>query len=246
MSPLVQRRDDGPVTWLTLSRPEKLNALTSAMLAALRAHLDVIATDDSVRCVVLAGAGRSFCAGKDLGSVRDGATYDPGEDAAAIDLLETLPQPTVGRIHGHCFTGGLELALACDLLIAADDARLADTHARYGLTPLWGMSVRLPERVGLAQAKTMMFTSVELSGTQAAAIGLVDRSVPLEDLDEAVNELGRAIAAGSPGSIAMMKRLLLAGPLREARSAALEFERSRPFGVPADRVSRLAATERSR
>lgn len=241
---LVLRTDAGATTTLTLSRPEKLNAISSAMLAELRTHLETIAADPSVRCVVLAGAGRSFCAGKDLSDVRDGDDYDPHADAATIDLLEGLPQPTIGRIHGHCFTGGLELVLACDLLVAAEDARIGDTHTRYGIIPLWGMSVRLPERVGLAVAKRMMFTSAEVSGTEAAGLGLVDRAVPAAELDQAVGELADAIAAGSPDSNRIIKRTLASSPLRSARVGALEFERSRPFGVPRDRAQRLAATAR--
>jgi enoyl-CoA hydratase/carnithine racemase len=241
---LVLRTDVGAVTWLILSRPEKLNAVNSAMLMDLRSHLEAIATDESVRCVVLGGAGRSFCAGKDLLDVRDGEGYDPRRDAATVDLLEALPQPTIGRIHGHCFTGGLELVLACDLLVAADDARMGDTHARYGIIPLWGMSVRLPERVGLAVAKRMMFTSAEVSGTEAAALGLVDRAVPAAELDQAVGALAEAIAAGSADSNRIVKRTLGSSPLRSARADALEFERSRPFGVPRDRAERLAAAVR--
>jgi enoyl-CoA hydratase len=241
---LVRRTDVGPVARLTLSRPEKLNAINAAMLRDLRSELEEIATDDSVRCVVLAGAGRSFCAGKDLSDVRDGIDYDPHPDAATIDMLEGLPQPTVGRIHGHCSTGGLELALACDLLVAAEDARIGDAHARHGIIPLWGMTVRLPERVGVAAAKRMIFTSAVVSGSEAAALGLVDQAVPATELDRAVDALTEAIASGSADTNRIVKLTLGSSPLRSARIGALEFERIRPFGVPRDRAERLAATIR--
>lgn len=93
------------------------------------------------------------------------------------------PEPTIARLHGHCFTGGLELALGCDLLVAAASTQLGDTYGQWGLAPVWGMSVRLPERVGRATAKELMFTSRRISGTEAAAIGLVDRAVP-DDMAE--------------------------------------------------------------
>src|SRR5690606_21454049 len=110
-----------------------------------------------------------------------------------VDALEQLAQPTIARIHGHCYTGGLELALACDLLIADESARLGDTHGQWGLVPIWGMSVRLPERVGRSAAKELMFTSRRISGAEAAAIGLVDRCVPDAELDATVAALAAEI-----------------------------------------------------
>jgi enoyl-CoA hydratase len=119
---LVLRADTPTgITTLTLNRPEKANALNPAAFVALRAHLDAIATDESVRCVVLAGAGRSFCAGHDLGSIATGERARSRHfEPETVDALERLPQPTIARLHGHCFTGGLELALACDILVGPD------------------------------------------------------------------------------------------------------------------------------
>ena len=132
--PLVLRTDiataDGAVlTTLTLNRPDKLNALGPTMFIELREHLDAIAGDESVGCVVLTGAGRAFCAGHDLGSIASGERAPSRHfEPETVDALEALPQPTIARIHGHCYTGGLELALACDLLIASESAKLGDTH----------------------------------------------------------------------------------------------------------------------
>ena len=146
--PLVMRTDRDGLATLTLNRPAKLNALTPGVFIQLRAHLDAIASDASVGCVVLEGAGRSFCAGHDLDAI---ASHEPAPspyfEPETIDALEALPKPTIARIHGHCFTGGLELALGCDLLVAAESTRLGDTHGQWGLVPVWGMSVRLPERL---------------------------------------------------------------------------------------------------
>ncbi|HEX5365602.1 MAG TPA: enoyl-CoA hydratase/isomerase family protein [Acidimicrobiales bacterium] len=237
---LVLRHDDHGVATLTLNRPHKLNALTPSCFVALRAHLDAIAADGSVRCVVLRGAGRSFCAGHDLEAI---ATAEPAPsrhfEPETVDALEALPQPTIARLHGHCFTGGLELALACDLLVAAESTTLGDTHGQWGLVPLWGMSVRLPERLGRSRAKELMFTSRRISAVEAAAIGLVDRAVPDEDLDGAVDGLAREIVANSAGTNRIVKRLI-ASHADMTRSEALAHERALPYGLPDDAGDRLA------
>lgn len=238
---LVVRSDAGGVATLLLNRPQKLNALTPASFVELRAHIDAIAVDDDVRCVVLAGAGRSFCAGNDLSSIAAGERA-PSEhyQSETVDALEALPKPTIARIHGHCFTGGLELALGCDLLIAASDAQLGDTHGQWGLVPVWGMSVRLPERVGRSKAKELMFTARRISGEQAASIGLVDRAVPASELEATVDGLAAEIVANSAGTNRIVKQLIADGGDR-TRTEALLHERSRPYGFPADMAERMRA-----
>ncbi|MCP4225941.1 MAG: enoyl-CoA hydratase/isomerase family protein, partial [Actinomycetia bacterium] len=163
--PLVVRQDADGVATLTLNRPEKLNALTPAVFIELRQHVDALADDESVGCVILGGAGRSFCAGNDLGGISSGLKAPtPHFQAETIDALEALPKPTIARIQGHCFTGGLELALGCDLLVAAETAQLGDTHGQWGLIASWGMTIRLPERVGVPKAKELMYTARRISG----------------------------------------------------------------------------------
>ena len=246
---LVLRADRDGVATLTLNRPQKLNALTPEVFATLRAHLDAIAADEAVRCVVLAGAGRAFCAGHDLGSIVEGTATPEATRAVevlaaeTIDALEALPCPTVARIHGFCFTGGLELALGCDLLVASTSAQLGDTHGQWGLAPAWGMSVRLPERVGRSRAKELMFTSRRIDGREAAAIGLVDRAFEDAQLDGELDALTAAIAANSPGTNRIDKALLSTGA-QMSRSDALRFERTQPFGQPADMADRLTASPR--
>lgn len=237
---LVLRTDHNGLCTLTLNRPGKLNALTPAVFVALRDHVDAIAADESVHCVVLQGAGRSFCAGHDLTAIT-GAEPAPSRhfEAETVDALEQLPQPSIARLHGHCFTGGLELALACDLLVAAASTKLGDTHGQWGLVPIWGMSVRLPERVGRSTAKTLMFTSRRIDGTTAAEIGLVDMSVADERLDDAVATLAAEIMANSPGTNRRVKRLI-ADRSEATRRAALLHERSLPYGVPEDLAERMA------
>lgn len=238
---LVLRSDAAGVATLLLNRPDKLNALTPASFIELRGHIDDLAADESIRCVVLGGAGRSFCAGNDLASIAAGERAPtPHYQSETVDVLEALPKPTIARIHGHCFTGGLELALGCDLLIAADDAKLGDTHGQWGLVPVWGMSVRLPERIGRSRAKELMFTARRISGNTAADIGLVDRSVPSDDLESAVNELAAEIVANSAGTNRIVKQLIADSKDRH-RTEALLHERERPHGVPDDMAERMKA-----
>lgn len=237
---LVLRSDDGGLTTLTLNRPDKLNALTPGSFVALREHIDAIADDESVQCVVLTGAGRSFCAGHDLGSIST-AERAPSKhfEPETVDALEQLPQPTIAKIHGHCFTGGLELALACDLLVAADSTKLGDTHGQWGLVPVWGMSVRLPERVGRSTAKQLMFTSRRIDGPTAAEIGLVDRSVPDDELDATISVLASEVLRNSPGTNRRVKKLIAAHD-DLSRTEALLHERELPFGVPEDMRERMS------
>jgi len=238
---LVIRTDQEGRTTLTLNRPTKLNALNPAVFIQLRAHLDAIAKDPSVGVVVLAGAGRSFCAGHDLDAI---ASHEPAPspyfEPETIDALEQLPKPTICRIQGHCFTGGLELALACDLLVAAESTKLGDTHGQWGLVPVWGMSVRLPERVGRARAKELMYTSRRLNAREACDIGLVDHCVPDEQLDARIDALCQEILANSRGTNRIVKALIADRDTR-SRPDALVHERLRPYGRPEDMGERMKA-----
>ena len=238
-SPLVIRSDADGVSTLTLNRPDKLNALNPAVFIELRQHLADLGEDETVKCVVLSGAGRAFCAGHDLEAI---ASHEraPSKhfEPETVDALEQLPQPTIARLHGHCYTGGLELALACDLLIADETARLGDTHGQWGLVPIWGMSIRLPERVGVSTAKELMFTSRRIGGREAAAIGLVDRCVPEGELDGTVSVLAAEIVANSAGTNRIVKRLI-ADHSERTRRAALLHEREMPHGRPDDMAERM-------
>ncbi|MSW06080.1 MAG: enoyl-CoA hydratase/isomerase family protein, partial [Actinobacteria bacterium] len=145
----------------------------------------------------------------------------------------------IARLHGHCFTGGLELALACDILIAATNTKLGDTHGQWGLVPIWGMSVRLPERVGNSMAKQLMFTSRRISGATAHEIGLVDFAVPEDELDSEVARMAAEILMNSPGTNRRVK-LLIADRSERTRIDALLHERTLPHGLPEDMAERLA------
>ncbi len=236
---LVSRRDEDGVATLTLNRPEKLNAINIPLMIELREQIDQLTGDESVGCVILTGEGRSFCAGHDLETIAT-AERAPSKhfESETIEALEHLPQPTIAKIKGHCLTGGLELALGCDLLVASASASLGDTHGQWGLVPVWGMSVRLPERVGVSMAKELSFTSRRISGEEAARIGLVDRVCPDESLDESVEALAREMAANSWDTNRIVKRLMRDRADR-ARSQALAWERLAPHGLPRDMKERM-------
>ena len=148
------------IATVVLSRPEVLNAITRAMLEELNVALDVISQDESVKVVVLTGAGKAFSAGVDLKalggrSLEGGAVGDYLDEPArqVIDRLTTIPKIVIARVNGFCFTGALELVLACDLVVVANEARLGDTHAKWGLRPTWGMSQRLARNCGDGQSE---------------------------------------------------------------------------------------------
>lgn len=205
---------DGAVATLTLNRPDALNAITPTMLGTLGDELELFSADASVRVVVLTGTGRAFSAGVDLKALGDREIVDgkvgdildlPARRVA--DLLSSMPAITVAKVNGFCFTGALELALACDIVIAAEEATFGDTHARFGLRPTWGMSQRLPRLVGLATARELSYTARNFSGTDAATMGMVARAVPHDDLDPTVDELVASLLANSPGSLRAYKDL---------------------------------------
>ncbi len=236
---LVLRNDEGGVATLTLNRPEKLNALNPSVFMELRAHIEALAADDTVGAVVLTGAGRSFCAGNDLGGIADGVKAPSRHyQAETIDLLEQLPKPTIAKVRGHCFTGGLELALGCDLIYATESAQFGDTHGQWGLAATWGMTVRLPERIGVARAKELMFTARRISGADAAALGLVNRAVPDDALDAAVDALTAEIVAAS-WDTSRIDKAYLADHRGLSRADALAHERSGVHGQPRDRAERM-------
>jgi enoyl-CoA hydratase len=148
---LVLRENKNGTAFLTLNRPDKLNALTVSMFEELRAHIGQIHRDDDVRCVVISGAGKCFSAGHDLSDIASGERVPSrGWHSETLRMMERLPKPVIAAVHGHCYTGALEVALAADFILAADNAKFADTHAKWALTPVWGMSQRLPRRVGVA------------------------------------------------------------------------------------------------
>lgn len=216
------------IAWITLNRPEKLNALTEVMLQEWRQLLTEISKDDDCRVVVVQGEGKSWSAGVDL-SMFQKTKVEPGyqmwEDGLEImRLLENMPQVTIAMLNGYCFTGALEILMAFDLIVAADEAKIGDTHAKWGIPPKWGMTQRLMHQVGMRKAKELSFTAKTISGQEAAAIGLVNQSVPLSQLKETVDALIGQILQNSAQTIAAVKQLYQFGSLNTLKEG-LDFER---------------------
>lgn len=238
---LVLREDRDGLATLTLNRPDKLNALTVALFSELRAHVLDLKGDESVHCVVLRGAGKCFSAGHDLSDIATGeAVPSRGWHSETLRMMEKLPQPVIAAVHGHCYTGALEVALACDFIVAADDARFGDTHAKWALTPVWGMSQRLPRRVGAATAKRLMFTADMIGADEAVRIGLAEYAVPRADFDAEIAALAARICANSAFSHRANKRLLDATDAR-ALDAGLQWEVMETEGRGPDMHERIAA-----
>ena len=203
--------DDGGARTVTLNRPKALNAANQAMLAELSSAFDAAAADDGVRCLLLTGAGRAFCSGRDL------TEAEPGEDAYAIisetitPVLEQLwefDKPTIAAVNGAAMGVGLGLALNCDVVIAADNARFSSPFANLGVALDSGGHYHLPRLVGMGRALEMVYTADVIRGPQAAEWGLVNRSVAGSRLMAVATALAQRIAAGPTLAFRRQKALL--------------------------------------
>jgi enoyl-CoA hydratase/carnithine racemase len=204
----ITRHDEGGLCTLTLDRPEKLNALDTQAFEELDAHCAALERETyRIGCVVLQAHGRAFCAGADIGKI-GAAPFDPRFKPGVIERLSSLPQPVIAAVHGTCYTGGLELALTADLIVAEASARFADTHGKWGLVGEWGMIQRLPRRIGTPAAKLMMLTAQPVAAPEALAMGLVDVLVEEGELAAKVADLTAAILANSWHTNFSTKRLL--------------------------------------
>lgn len=239
---LIERHDADGLAILTLNRPEALNALSPSLFVELRSHVDDIAARiDTIGCVLLCGKGRSFSAGNDLKAIQAGERApSPHFQAETLEAIERMPQPVIAAVQGHCYTGSLELALACDLIVAAQSAKFADTHGKWGMSPTWGMSQRLPRRVGLTRAKEMMFSGRVVTGPEAVAIGLAAECVADGELVTRATALARTFLANSWFTLRADK-MLVNGGLDRTLAEGLRFEREKSPGRGPDLEERLKA-----
>ncbi|OBG18225.1 enoyl-CoA hydratase [Mycolicibacterium celeriflavum] len=193
---LVLVVDHGPVRVLTLNRPEARNALSRGLIKAAYTALTEADADESVGAVVLTGADPAFCAGVDLKEAqRDGLSYfEEFRSQSCITATGNMRTPIIGAINGATFTGGLEMALGCDFLVASERAVFADTHARVGILPGGGMTARLPQVVGLAMARRVSMTGEVIDAARAEHIGLVTEVVAHDRLLDRAVELAMQIA----------------------------------------------------
>ncbi len=229
---LVEDRDEG-VRWITIDRPERRNAIDRATFDTLVDAFAALDRDDHVRVAVLTGTDPAFCGGVDLA--------DSGDPALVAERRRTgvnppttllgVRTPVIGAINGACVTGGLELALACDLRIASDRARFADTHVQLGVLPAWGGTALLPAVVGRSRATELALSGRFVDAPEAERIGLVSRVVPHGRLADEVGSTARAIAAADP---AVVRRLLRAYVDAEGRDldGRLAVERRAVLAAP--------------
>ena len=231
--PVLLVDDVGPVRRLTLNRPDKLNALSSELMASLAQAVDAAGADDAVRVVVIRGAGRAFCAGYDLDEDAAGGEHDARSWHEALNLdnermlgILECPKPVIASVQSYCLAGGTDLMLACDLAVAADDAYFGYVDVRFGSGVV---SMFLPWVVGVRTAKELLFTGEDrVSADQALRIGMVNRVVPRDELDEATMSLAEEIAKNEPFVIQTIKRAVnrawdVAG-FRAAMAANIELD----------------------
>ena len=195
---LVLYESRGPAAWLTLNRPDKLNALSYELVRELRAAIRRVAEDDEVKVVVLTGAGRAFSAGFDISEEADSRVEGAeqwrrilADDVELTLELWSLPKPTIAAVRGWCLAGGCELAMACDLIVAADDARFGEPEILYGSGPV---TLLMPFLLGQKKTNELLFTGDAVDAREAERIGLVNRVVPGDELEATVAELVRKIA----------------------------------------------------
>jgi enoyl-CoA hydratase len=246
---------DGPVATVTLNRPDARNALNRALRKALPTTLRELDGRDDIAAIVLTGADPAFCAGIDLKELAAGGSLDDPVASEASRRQGPFPQmatPVIGAINGVAITGGFEVALACDFLVASDRARFADTHARVGIMPGWGLTVLLPAAIGVGRAKEMSTTGNFLDAQTALTWGLVNHVVAHDELLPFAQQLGRDIATVPSTAVRRMLQTYDDGALRDGAGAwALEAQVSAEWqgaGVDPAAIeqSRQAVTARGR
>jgi len=249
---LLVEREDALAT-LTLNRPQAMNALSRELRAALADAFGELARDASVRAVILTGAGRAFCAGLDLKELGRGAgPVGGGRGQRDPDLVEAMAGfggPILGAINGVAITGGFELALACDVLVASTEARFADTHARVGIMPGWGLSQKLSRAIGVYRAKELSLTGNFLDAATAERWGLANRVVAPAELLPATRALARDMLSVPDRALRSYKRIIDAGfalPFGESLRAERELSGAENRAVTADAVERARVGVRER
>jgi enoyl-CoA hydratase len=215
------------IATVTLNRPGARNALSTEVRGSLAGAFRRADADDSVDVVILTGADPAFCAGLDLKELGSGerSTRDQGDEAALSSRCAVPPiaKPVIGAVNGVAITGGFELALSCDFLVASERARFADTHARVGIQPGWGLTVLLPEAVGFRRAKELSATGNFLDARRALAWGLVNHVVPHDQLLPYCRRLAADISSNDSGAVRRIHRTYDEGAL-ESRGRAWELE----------------------
>jgi enoyl-CoA hydratase len=238
---------------LSLNRPDKFNCLNDVVVDGMTAAMDAFEADDTVRAVLVRAEGENFCTGADLEAVksmRSDANALAGflrRGHAVLNRMEASDLPVIAAVQGLCLAGGIEVMLACDMVIAARSARIGDQHARFGLVPGWGGSQRLPRAVGMRRALDLMFSARWLDAVTAEAWGLVNQVADDDKLDDEARAFCADLAAKSAAGLGLMKRLARDGlGLSLADGLALEIERASAHLIGHDALEGLSAFEERR
>ena len=240
---LVER--SGGIATITLNRPEALNALNAELRDSIERAFCDLAEDAEIRVAIITGAGRAFSAGIDLKELSSGRLERSG--AADYDLISAIHDfeaPVIGAVNGHAITGGFELALACDLLIASESAVFGDTHARVGIVPGWALSQKLPRLIGIGRAKELSLTGNFIGAEQAERWGLVNRVVPASELVPVCLKLAQDMLSCDPPSLRRYKQMIdggYAGTLEDGLALERRMSREHLADVTPDAIARRRA-----
>ncbi len=245
---VIEIRHLDAVALVTLNRPERRNALDIELIGALREAMTELDADPATRAIVLTGADPAFCAGLDLRDLAGGDRSPAGSSAAAgRGPIGAMTTPLIGAINGAAVTGGFELALACDLRLASERARFADTHARVGIMPGWGLTVRLPAVIGVARAREMSWTGNFIDATTALQWGLVNHVVAHDDLLPTVLGLAAEIAGNDPEAVDTLRGIYAQGEALDAEPRwSIEGRTAGRMPAAFDEQRRLTVMERGR
>jgi enoyl-CoA hydratase len=228
-APVLVRRGTAWGVRLVLNRPEKLNAISHELRVALTAAVGEAAADERVRVIVIEGAGRAFCSGYDLSEATPADAWSwrelLAEDVAATLAVWRCPKPVIAQVHGYALAGGLELAMACDLIVAAEDAQLGEPEIRFGSAPV---TLLMPFLLGQKKTRELLFTGDLVNGREAERIGLVNRVVPASRLADEVDALADKLARVDPDVMAptklMLNRAMEAAGLHAAIEMGLDIQ----------------------
>ena len=211
----VLTKKEPPIGWIYLNRPDKLNAMNQQMLKELRESFDNFLIDQEVKVIVITGNGRAFCAGADISQFKELNGYAAWQFAKSgrelMDYIENSPKPTIAMINGYALGGGLELALACDIRIAAEEAQLGLPEINLGIFPGYGGTQRLIRLVGKGKALELLLTGDRISAKEAEKLGLVNKVVPLKDLEQETRNFALKLAEKPPIAMALIKLLVNQG-----------------------------------
>ncbi len=226
-SNIIYEKKEG-LAKITLNRPDVLNALGPKTLEEIGEALEDIENDISVRVVVITANGRAFCTGADLTGVASIPPDKPRDYFLRLwnkvfSAIENVSVPVIAAVNGMAYAGGLELVMVCDLAIASEEAKLSDQHANRGLIPGGGASQRLPRLIGIRKAKELLYTGDRISPAEAERLGLINKVVPADKLEEATNEMVTKLLAKSPMALKAVKKLVNRG-MESSLDAGLEME----------------------